>query len=169
MNEYTKTEIAVGLFVIAGLVAIAYLSVSIAGLDLFVGDRTNLVARFASVGDLKEGAAVKIAGVQVGAVKSIRLDRYAAEAQLAVDPEVALPADTIASIRTEGLLGEAYVMLRPGGSDKNLAAGDRVAQTEPAIDLIDLVVKYALSSDSDSSKDKGGGDELPGGDPLEDL
>lgn len=168
MNEYTKTEIAVGLFVIAGLCAIAYLSVSIAGLDLFVGDRTQLTARFASVGDLKEGAAVKIAGVQVGSVRSIRLDRYAAEAQLAVAPEVELPADTIASIRTEGLLGEAYVMLRPGGSEKNLASGDRVAQTEPAIDLIDLVVKYALSSgDDDEGGAKGG--ELPGGDPLEDL
>lgn len=167
MNEYTKTEIAVGLFVIAGLVAIAYLSVSIAGLDLFVGDRTRLTARFASVGDLKEGAAVKIAGVQVGSVRSITLDRYAAEAQLAVDPQVPLPADTIASIRTEGLLGEAYVMLRPGGSDKNLGSGDRVAQTEPAIDLIDLVVKYALSS-GDEDEGKGGGD-LPGGDPLEDL
>lgn len=163
MNEYTKTEIVVGLFVIAGIAAISYLSVSIAGLDLFVGDRTELVARFASVGDLKEGAAVKIAGVQVGSVRSIRLDEYAAEAKILVAKDVALPADTIASIRTEGLLGEAYVLLRPGGSEKNLGPGDRVAQTEPAIDLIDLVVKYALSSDDD------GGDAPAGGDPLEDL
>jgi hypothetical protein len=60
-----------------------------------------------------------------------------------------LPSDTIASIRTEGLLGESYVLLRPGGAEDDLAAGDRIAQTEPAIDLIDLIVKYALESGED--------------------
>lgn len=166
MEEYTRTEIAIGLFVIVGVAAVAYLSVSVAGLELFPEETTNIKARFASVGQLKEGAVVKVAGVQVGSVKDIRLEDYAAETDLAIKRSVELPADTIASIRTEGLLGESYVLLRPGGSPENLTTGDRIAQTEPAIDLIDLVVKYALEG---GGEDEGGGGEAPADDPLGDL
>lgn len=144
MDEYTRTEISVGFFVIAGVAAIAYLSLSIAGVQLFAGHGTTVTGRFASVGELKEGATVKIAGVPVGNVRSIKLERYAAEVELGIADTVAIPADTIASIRTEGLLGEAYVMLRPGGSERNLASGERLAQTESAVDIVDLIVKYAL-------------------------
>lgn len=162
MQEYTKNEIAVGLFLIAGVAGLGFLSVSVAGLDLLPGENTHVEARFASVGGLKSGAVVKIAGVPVGSVTSIELKDYAAEVKLAVRQDVLLPADTIASIRTEGLLGETYVLLRPGGSEKNLEEGSRIAQTEPAIDLIDLVVKYALSSSDDD-------DDKAADDPLGDL
>ena len=157
-GNHSRTEITVGLFVIVGIAALAYLSVSVAGLELFPGDATIVHARFASVGELKKGAAIKVAGVRVGEVRDIRLDNYAADAELAIQTGIEVPADTIASIRTAGLLGESYVLLRPGGSDRNLASGDRLGQTEPAIDLIDLVVKYALDSDDDSDE--------PQNDPL---
>lgn len=161
MQKHTTNELAVGLFVLLGLAGLGYLSVSIGGLEWGV-DRIPIEARFASVGELKIGAAVKIAGVKIGTVQDIELDRYAALVELAVDRGVPLPKDTIASIRTEGLLGEAYVLLRPGGAPEDLAPGDRLAQTEPAIDLIDLVVKYALEgggSESDGdSKPKEDGD-----------
>lgn len=159
-ESHSRTEIVVGIFVIAGIAALGYLSISVAGLDLFPEDATVVHARFASVGELKTGAAVKMAGVRVGEVRTIRLERYAAETDLAVRTEVELPADTIASIRTAGLLGESYVLLRPGGSERNLESGDRIGQTEPAIDLIDLVVKYALENvDRDEST-------APAEDPL---
>ncbi|MBK8014978.1 MAG: outer membrane lipid asymmetry maintenance protein MlaD [Deltaproteobacteria bacterium] len=166
-KSYTRTEVAVGAFVMAGVAALAYLSASIGGMKLFFNDSTEIKARFASVGALKEGASVKIAGVRVGQVKQIVLDDYAADTRLQVDPRVALPSDTIASIRTEGLLGESYVLLRPGGSEKDLAPGDRIGQTEPAIDLIDLVVKYALEKDDEKTTDNptdkkpGSADALP--------
>lgn len=163
METYSTTEIAVGGFVIAGATALAFLSFSIAGLNIFEAEGLSLQARFASVGDLKSGAVVKMAGVKVGSVKSIRLENYAAEVTLSVDPQLQLPSDTIASIRTAGLLGDSYVLLRPGGSEKNLKPNDRIAQTEPAIDLIDLVVKYALEKDNED----GGGSDLD--DPLEEL
>lgn len=166
MSEHTRTELAVGAFVIVGLAGLAYLSVSIGGLELLPQDRIAVKARFASVGDLKAGAAVKIAGVKVGSVGRIQLESYAAEAELLVRSDVALPEDTIASIRTEGLLGESYVLLRPGGSEEDLADGGRIGQTEPAIDLIDLLVKYALESgESSGDSEAGGGDALP--DPFE--
>jgi phospholipid/cholesterol/gamma-HCH transport system substrate-binding protein len=143
-DRYQKSEIAAGLFVLLGLVAIAYLSISIGGLELFHRDMVEVSARFASVGDLKPDAPVKIAGVKVGRVKAIALADYSADVEIEVKREISLPTDTIASIRTEGLLGESYVLLRPGGSETDLSSGGRIAQTESAVDLIDLVVKYAL-------------------------
>ncbi|MGF1510918.1 MAG: outer membrane lipid asymmetry maintenance protein MlaD [Myxococcota bacterium] len=147
-NRYSLTEFSVGLFVFFGLLALGYISVSIGGLELS-RNRIHVKARFSSVGDLKSGAAVKIAGVRVGSVRSIALENYAADVELSLDSDVPLPRDTIASIRTEGLLGESYVLLRPGGSEDDLAEGGRIPQTEPALDLIDLLVKYALSSDEE--------------------
>jgi phospholipid/cholesterol/gamma-HCH transport system substrate-binding protein len=146
-ERYKKSEVAAGLFVLLGVAALAYLSISIGGLELLRRDMVQVSARFASIGDLKVDAPVKIAGVKVGRVKTIRLTDYVADVQLEVRREVALPSDTIASIRTEGLLGESYVLLRPGGSELDLASGDRIGQTEPAVDLIDLVVKYALEKE----------------------
>ena len=153
-ESYTPTEVAVGIFVIVGLAALGFLSVSLAGLDLIPSEATRLQARFASVGELKRGAAVKMAGVKVGTVSDIVLKDYAAEPMLEVDPQLELPDDTIASIRTAGLLGESYVLLRPGGSPDNLKTGDRLSQTEPAIDLIDLVVKYALNSGDEEAEEE---------------
>ncbi|HJL41236.1 MAG TPA: outer membrane lipid asymmetry maintenance protein MlaD [Myxococcales bacterium LLY-WYZ-16_1] len=167
MNLHTRTEIAVGTFVLVGLAGLAYLSVSIGGLEWGL-DRMPLEARFASVGDLKAGAAVKLAGVKVGTVDRVGLDDYAALVHLRVDRDVALPEDTIASIRTEGLLGESYVLLRPGGAEANLEPGDRLAQTEPAIDLIDLLVDYALSGGGSEGADSGGSDAATPPDPFGD-
>jgi len=160
MSDHSRAELAVGAFVVVGLAGLAYLSVSIGGLELFENDRIQVGARFASIGDLKTGAVVKVAGVKVGRVQAIRLEDYAAETKLAIDANLVLPSDTIASIRTEGLLGESYVLLRPGGAEDNLEDGSRIGQTEPAIDLIDLLVKYALDSaegGGESSEGDGGG------------
>jgi phospholipid/cholesterol/gamma-HCH transport system substrate-binding protein len=157
---YSTTELSVGVFVLIGIVALGYISISIGGVE-WGAKRISVQARFASVGDLKPGAAVKIAGVKVGTVRDIELDNYAADAELRLDAELAIPSDTIASIRTEGLLGESYVLLRPGGADDDLTDGGRIPQTEPALDLIDLLVKYALSSDED--------EDASGGDAIDDL
>jgi phospholipid/cholesterol/gamma-HCH transport system substrate-binding protein len=146
VESYTRTEIAVGVFVLAGLAALAYLSVSLGGMRLLPGHEMKVDARFATVGGLKEGAAVRMAGVGIGKVKAIRLEDYAAEVTLALDTGLALPEDTIASIRTEGLLGEAFVSLSPGASEKDLQDGGRIARTEPPLDLVELLSKYAFGS-----------------------
>ncbi len=153
MSEYSRNEIAVGIFVIFGIAAVGYLSASIGGVEFFPGPKTRVTAKFASIGDLKEGASVRVAGVQVGEVERIELnDTFDAVVSLALNAESKMPVDTIASIRTSGLLGESFVLLRPGGADENLQTGDRVQQTEPAVDLIDLFVKYALDSSDDEGK-----------------
>lgn len=161
MDFSARTELAVGIFVVLGLLGIGYLSVSIGGVQLLPGDTIRLKARFASIGALKPGASVRMAGVKMGSVASIRLENYAAEVELDVDESVPLPDDSFALIRTEGLLGESFVLIRPGGSPDDLADGDRIAETESAVDLIDLVVKYALESGDDEPESD------PLGDPLE--
>lgn len=158
MEFNPKTELAVGVFVLLGLLGIGYLSVSIGGVELFPADSIRLKARFASIGALKPNASVRLAGVKIGSVASINLENYAAEVELDVRQNVPLPADSFALIRTEGLLGESFVLIRPGGSPDDLADGDRIAETESAVDLIDLVVKYALDS---------GGDDAPA-EPIDD-
>lgn len=146
MSRYTRLEIAVGGFVITGAAAIAFLSLTLGGLNLGPDRRYVLGARFSSAGDLKVGNPVKLAGVTVGEVKKIALVDFAAHVDLALEHELKLPVDTIASIRTEGLLGDAYVSLSPGASESDLRQGSRISRTEPAINILDLVAKYAFGS-----------------------
>jgi phospholipid/cholesterol/gamma-HCH transport system substrate-binding protein len=144
MTPHTKTELLVGAFVALGIAALGYLSISIGGLELVGPDRYLVRARFASVGDLKPGAPIRLAGVKVGQVTDVRLKDYLAETELAMMRSVPLPKDTVASIRSEGLLGDTYVSLSPGGSLENLREGGLLTQTEPAIDLSDLLSRYAF-------------------------
>src|SRR5690348_9275910 len=120
-----------------GLAVLGYLSISIGGLRLGPRDDYLVQARFSNVGDLKPRAPVKVAGVTIGRVESIRLADYYGEAELAIARKVALPKDTIASIATAGLLGDAYVSLSPGGDDANMKDGDRITHTEPALNVAD--------------------------------
>jgi phospholipid/cholesterol/gamma-HCH transport system substrate-binding protein len=144
--KYRRVEISVGVFVLVGCFALAYLSLSVGGLEILPPARYSIHARFANIGDLDQGAPVKLAGVVVGRVGDITLDDYAARVELHINDSVVIPADTIASIRTSGLLGESHVSLSPGASDEALADGGRIMQTEPAVDLIDLLERYALGS-----------------------
>jgi phospholipid/cholesterol/gamma-HCH transport system substrate-binding protein len=155
MNEYTRIEIAVGLFVTLGMAGLAYLSISIGGASFFRTDRYTVHARFASVGGLSRGAVVKLAGVPVGEVRGIEIEQYAAGVEMRINESLELPTDTIASIKTAGLLGESYVSLSPGASLDNIADGGRISQTEPPLDIFELVEKYAF------------GDGVEGGDSAE--
>ena len=145
MQTYTKLEVSVGLFVIAGALAVGYLSFTLGGLEL-EGPRYSLSARFASVGDLKVGDPVKLAGVKVGDVAAVRLVDFVAEVELRLRAPLPLPDDTVASIQTAGLLGDAYVALSPGASEQDLSPGGSIRRTEPAITISELIAKYAFGA-----------------------
>jgi phospholipid/cholesterol/gamma-HCH transport system substrate-binding protein len=144
--DYTRAEIGAGVFVILGLVTLGYLSISVGGLRLAPRHAYHVRARFSNIGDLKAHAPVKIAGVTVGRVESIRLAEFVGEVELGIGRSVRLPKDTIASISTAGLLGDAYVSLSPGGSNAELKEGDRISQTEPALNMSDLVGRAAFGT-----------------------
>ena len=148
--DYTRAEMGTGAFLLLGLLGLGYLSVSIGGLRVLPRHHYLVSARFSNVGDLKVRAPVKVAGVTIGRVESIELADYFGQTVMTIDRKVALPKDTIASITTAGLLGDAYVSLSPGASDHDLVAGDRIMRTEPALNLADLVGRYAFGSANQS-------------------
>ena len=139
-----RMELGVGLFMVVGIVALAYLSVNLGRVDI-MGQRGYVVyADFPSVGGLKSGAAVEIAGVSVGRVQSIGLKDYQARVTLRIDPDVKLQTDAIVSIKTKGLIGEKFVLISPGGSDKIVPAGGRLSEVEAPVDIEELISKYVF-------------------------
>ncbi len=137
-------EMAVGVFLVAGFACFAYLSVKLGDVNLF-GDRTyQVTARFHSVSGLKEGDVVEMAGVQIGTVKQIALDpeEYEAVVRLELQHGLILQEDSIASIRTAGIIGSKYVDVTPGGLEENIEPGGEIFETESAINLEKLVSKY---------------------------
>jgi phospholipid/cholesterol/gamma-HCH transport system substrate-binding protein len=138
-------EMAVGVFIIVGILALAYLSVKLGRLEVIHTGGYTLYADFSDIGGLRPGASVVIAGVPVGSVKSMRLNRdYQALVALNIDRGVTIQEDAIASIKTKGLIGEQYVQITPGGSEKNLPPGGMIRETEPALDIQGLISKYVF-------------------------
>jgi phospholipid/cholesterol/gamma-HCH transport system substrate-binding protein len=166
-QRYTRIEVSVGAFVIAGVLALIYFAFTLGGLQLRARNY-DLSARFSSIGELKPGAPVKLAGVNVGEVKRISLVKFAAEVEFALDDKLKLPDDTIASIQSAGLLGDAYVSLSPGGSDKELRTGSRITRTEAAVSLTELIAKYAFGSPLAEPESKGRKPSDSGGGALDD-
>lgn len=145
-----KVEASVGLFMVAGLAALGFLAIQLGDFDWLGSDRYRLEARFVSSSGLKPGAFVEVGGVRVGKVKGIHLDpeSYESVVGIELDPAVELQEDSIASIRTEGIIGDKFVKITPGGSDLILAPGDVILETESSISLEELISKYIFESDN---------------------
>jgi phospholipid/cholesterol/gamma-HCH transport system substrate-binding protein len=142
-------EMIVGLFLLAGFACFSYLAVKMGDLKVFRNETYPVSARFTSISGLKEGSVVELAGVNVGKVSRIELDPgdYEAIVHLDVDKSVKLQDDSIASIRTAGIIGDKFVKLTPGGSDIILGPGDEIEETESSISLEELVSKYIFDSE----------------------
>ncbi len=135
-------DLGVGVFVIIGLIALGWMSVKLGRIDL-LGNRGYVVsADFPTVGGLKAGSTIEIAGVEVGRVDRIVLQDYQAHVVMVIQPGVKLQDDSIASIKTKGLIGERYVRISPGGSDKIIPPNGRIREVEPPVDIEELLSKY---------------------------
>ena len=152
MNQ-TRTEILVGIFVLVGIVCLGYLAIRLGKLEMMGNSGYVLYADFASVAGLKPGDPVEIAGVKVGRVETLSLANDRARLGLRVDPQVKLQEDTIASVRSRGLIGDKFVLLSPGASDKLLGQGGRIRETESPPDITELIGKY-VGGDLTSKGDK---------------
>ncbi len=148
MNDTTSRDLLVGSFVLAGIAALAWLSLSVGGLGQGVPGGLNLFARFDQVSGLKPRAPIEIAGVKVGQVTSISLgDDYRARVELDLRPDLKLPIDSSASIVTAGLLGDRYVTIELGAEDQSLVSGEEVSYTESAIVFERLIGKFLYNVD----------------------
>ncbi len=140
----TRTELVVGIFVLLGLAALAYLSVRLGKLEFIRSAGYRVTAKFDSVSGLKPGAVVEVAGVEVGRVEGISLDskRYQAIVGLRIADGIVLQADAIVSIKTKGLIGEKFIRITPGGSEKIVKDGGEFRETESPIELEELISKF---------------------------
>jgi phospholipid/cholesterol/gamma-HCH transport system substrate-binding protein len=137
-------ETIVGFFVLIGIACLAYLSIKLGKMEIIGGDFYRVRGEFDSVAGLKAGASVEIAGVEVGRVDRISLDpkRDRAVVTMRIGQEVRLTDDVIASVRTRGIIGDKFIAIAPGGSDRILPDNGLIRDTESAVDLEELLSKY---------------------------
>jgi phospholipid/cholesterol/gamma-HCH transport system substrate-binding protein len=140
--EKAKLEFIVGIFVLVGILCLGYLSIKLGKLELIGGNVYEVVAQFNTASGLKPGSTIEIAGVEVGRVRGILLKEDRATVTLAVNNEIKLYTDTIASIKTRGIIGEKFLALSPGGGGDPLKPGDTIRDTESGLDLEELVSQY---------------------------
>ena len=137
-------DLSVGVFLIVGLLAVGWLSVNLGRVDLLGGRGYVVNADFPSVGGLKVGSPVEIAGVQIGNVNGILLVDDQARVVMSIRSGVTLQDDSIASIKTKGLIGEKYIRISPGGSDRRIPPNGKIREVEPPVDLEELLSKYVF-------------------------
>jgi phospholipid/cholesterol/gamma-HCH transport system substrate-binding protein len=151
MNK-RSIEVLVGFFVLLGMLGIVFLALKAANLGSVGGGNSySLQAKFDNIGGLKVRAPVRTAGVTVGRVTKIVLDNKTFQGVVSMEIDLAFqfPKDSAAKILTSGLLGDQYIGLDPGGDDKNLSAGDTLAQTQSAVVLENLIGQF-ISSKADA-------------------
>jgi phospholipid/cholesterol/gamma-HCH transport system substrate-binding protein len=137
-------ELAVGVFLVIGIFSLVFISVKLGRLEVLGSGGYVLYAKFEDAGGIKAGADVDIAGVTIGRVDSVTLNNYQALLEFTINPNIKIQEDSIASIRTKGLIGEKFVEISPGASDKILRNGGRIRETESAIDIEELISKYVF-------------------------
>ena len=161
MRSTRSLEVGTGLFVLLGFAALAFLTTQLPSSGLKLGGSKagyHVLAKFDNIGDLKPGAPVSMAGVNIGEVESIRFDPkdYKAAVTLRISNDYSqIPDDSDASIQTQGLLGGKYIGIGPGGSDTFLKDGSNIPFTQSAIVLESLVNKFFANF---AQKGGGGGD-----------
>lgn len=155
MKKYAM-ETLVGIFVALGIAAIGYMTVKLGHVSLFGDDSYRLYARFTSVTGLRAGNPVNMLGIEVGKVESLTMDQENQQAvvELKIKKGIKVYDDAIASIKTEGLIGDKYVSIDPGGGGSVLEPGATITQTQPAVDIADLVGKYAFGEVKDVKGEK---------------
>lgn len=137
----------VGLFVLIGIISIYFLAFRV-GQDQLIGEKTyQLSAIFNNLSGVSKNGRVEVAGVRVGSVRSIELsDQFKAVAILDIYEGVALEDDTMAVVKTSGLIGDRFIELIPGGSGILLESGDYIVDTQSALDLESLISKFGFGN-----------------------
>jgi len=145
MKKYA-VETTVGIFLVFGLLCIGYMTAKLGHVSLLGDDAYSLFARFTTVSGLRVGSPVNMLGIGIGRVERLTMDQkdQKAVAEIRIRKDIKVYDDAIASIKTEGLIGDVFLSIGPGGSGKLLKPGGTIADTQPAVDLVDLIGKYAF-------------------------
>ena len=145
MQKYTM-ETTVGIFLVIGLLLIGYMTVNLGHISILGDDAYPLSARFTSVTGLRAGSSVFMLGIEVGRVERLTMDQESQKeaVEMRIQNGMKIYDDAIASIKTEGLIGGMYLSIDPGGAGKLLAPGGTITETQPAVDIADIISKYAF-------------------------
>jgi len=145
MKKYS-IETVVGIFVVAGLLCVAYMTVKLGKVSLFGDQYYSLYASFASVSGLRVGNPIEIEGIEVGRVERLSIDqeKQMAVVELKVRKDIKVYDDASASVRTAGLIGDRFVNIDPGGAGEILKPGGIITETTSPVDIEDLISKYAF-------------------------
>ncbi len=145
MKKYTM-ETVVGIFVVVGLICIGYMTVKLGNFNFFGKDTYTITANFTSVSGLRKGNPVSILGIQVGRIERISMDQdnLRAVVEMQITNGIRIYDDAIASIKTEGLIGDKYLNVDPGGGGELLGQGGVIVDTQSPIDIEQLISKYAF-------------------------
>ncbi|MGA1844839.1 MAG: outer membrane lipid asymmetry maintenance protein MlaD [bacterium] len=150
MKKY-QAETVVGIFMVIGLLCVGYLTVKLGNISLLGDDTYSIQARFRSVSGLRKGSPVEMLGIDIGRVESLTVDQdtQAAIAEMRINKGIMIYRDAIASIKTSGLIGDKYVTIDAGGADEVMKPGETIIETESAIDIEEIIRKYAFGSVKD--------------------
>ena len=146
--QSSSMHFSIGLFIMIGLACTAYLAMTLANTTFFAGDSYVITAKFTAVNGLRPGSNVEISGVAVGKVADITLDQalYQAVVTMQIQNSVGIPVDSVAAIKTSGLIGDKYVSITPGADDAMLKADDAILDTQAALDIEEMISKYVFGS-----------------------
>jgi phospholipid/cholesterol/gamma-HCH transport system substrate-binding protein len=145
MKKYAM-ETIVGIFVVIGLLCIGYMTVKLGHVSILGDDSYSLIARFTSVSGLRVGNSVDMLGMEIGRVEKLAMDQEKQKAvvEIRIRNGIKIYDDAIASIKTEGLIGDRYLSIDPGGGGKLLKPGGVITETQGAVDITDIISKYAF-------------------------
>jgi len=145
MQKYTM-ETTVGIFLVFGLILIGYMTVNLGHVSFLGDDSYPLSARFTTVSGLRTGSPVLMLGLEVGKVGKLTMDQenQKAAVEVRIQNGIKIYDDAIVSIKTEGLIGGMYLSIDPGGAGTLLNPGETITETQPAVDIVDLISRYAF-------------------------
>jgi phospholipid/cholesterol/gamma-HCH transport system substrate-binding protein len=145
MKKYAM-ETTVGVFVLVGLLCVGYMTVKLGNVSFLGDDTYPLYARFATVTGLRAGSEIEMRGIKIGRVESMDLDQedQVAKVEFRIRKGIKIYDDAIASIKTEGLIGDKFVSIDPGGAGKIMKPGGMIIDTESPTDIQELISKYAF-------------------------
>ena len=144
----TYIDIFVGLFLIAGFVALSWLALQLGEVPWITGSRTYTInAEFSNISGVKAGADIQIAGVKVGVARNLSLtdDSYAMVA-MQINRNVEISVDSIVSVKSQGIIGDKFIQINLGGDEDFFNEGDVITDTESSVDLESLISKFAFGS-----------------------
>jgi phospholipid/cholesterol/gamma-HCH transport system substrate-binding protein len=145
MKKYT-VETTVGVFLVFGLLCLGYMTVKLGHVSLLGDNAYSLFARFTSVTGLRVGSPIYMLGIEIGRAERLTMDQKEQRAvvEMRIKKDITIYDDAIASIKTEGLIGDQYLNIDPGGAGAPLAPGGTITETQPAVDIAALISKYAF-------------------------